>query len=560
MPPLGSKWGGAIRVPQQSSLDSVLEITLTGGMIVSQPPVNLPLGAASYMENFIIRDGAIEPRPMLSLKNNSPRPIDTITGFAEIISSVGTRYPFVSGATQSSGTSIAAFFNPTNTTWSALSYVNTSVATIPPTSARSTNYWNITQIYDAVVNDNVAVLANDSYTTLSVWQSGTTVFSTLTGAPQAKYVTAFNDYILAWNIQQGGSNFVQRLQWNDRGSNSSWTGGLSGFADLLDMRGQGTGIAAVEGRVFIFSEDDIWYATAADFPFTFNLQSYDRSVGCPYPQTITATPQGVMFLSKDYNVYLLSKWGGPARAMGSQIQKYIRDNIDQPTRAWSTFDRTYNQYQLYFPVKNGSGFPQQALFMSLGDLQYSQLYTQIGNGSWGLQTFSKHTNISLTRGAECQITSSSTTWGGLVGSWAQQTASWAAEAGSTGGRAMHVGSTDGTVYYYSSAATNDNGAEVTPLWRSGALFEYSPNKQKSIGRVRGDYQTTSASSVSVAFSPNQGASFQGEVQVALPANSAMSEWITHFYGAARYPMVQIQSSNPGFRLYRLWISVHVGGR
>ena len=52
---------------------------------------------------------------------------------------------------------------------------------------------------------------------------------------------------------------------------------------------------------------------AADNPFVFNFDPVDRSVGCPYPWTAATTPAGIFFLASDFNVYLVSKFGGPAR-------------------------------------------------------------------------------------------------------------------------------------------------------------------------------------------------------------------------------------------------------
>src|SRR5439155_10810905 len=115
---------------------------------------------------------------------------------------------------------------------------------------------------------------------------------------------------------------------------------------------------------------------------------------------------GIMFRSIDYNVYLMSKWGGRARSVGDAVQKYIRENINVPQRAWDEYDRTLNEYQLYVPAKAGTGQPQQALYLNVGKVQYSPLVTQVGEGAWALQTFDKlGGQLSLTRGFEAQVSS-----------------------------------------------------------------------------------------------------------------------------------------------------------
>lgn len=550
--PLASRFGFPAQPPRSDSLDSILILEPTLGLDVSHPSVNARPGSTPYSENFIIRDGGIEPRPMLSLRSGTPQPLDIVMGGAEVVAVGGVRYPFASGTT------IPAYFN--GNAWSRLSYVSAFGVNDPP-NGPNVNYTDTTQIYDAVANDNIAVWAQGSAQNLYCWVSASTLFSSLTGAPQARYVTAFNGYLVTFN--QG--TLVQRVQWNDRGSNSSWTGGLSGSADLLDMRGSGTRIMAQENRLVLFSEYEVWEGFPVAFPFIFNFDPIDRSVGCPYSWTCANTPAGIMFLSNDYNVYLISKWGGPARSVGDTVQKYIRENIDQPQRAWAVYDRTYNQYQLYFPTKSGSGRPQNALFLNVAKVQYSPLLTQVGEGAWGLQTFDKVAGqISLTRGFEAQVSSGGTTWQALKNAgvtWASLTNPWADFAGQTNTqRAIHVGSSAGTMYYLNSAATSDNGTPCRSIWRSHAMFGFQPNRQKTMNRMRIDYLSEGVSILTAEASRTQGASFDPGITVSLPANSVLSEAVFHFYTSARYPMLQVSSEAERYRLYRFWLSVRATAR
>ena len=547
-----------MQAPQPSSLESILILEPVLGLDVSHPSVNDKPGSTPYSINYIIRDGGLEPRPMLSYKSSNVVPIDITLGGAEIVDVTANRYPVVSGSTQ------VAWFSTGS--WSGLSYIVSQLSVYSggvnqPPAGGTLAYYDFCQIYDPPSNQNMAVFGNGSAQSLFCWQSGTTVFSTLTGAPGAKFVTAFNDFLVAGNVVGG---LVQRVQWSDRGSNSSWTGGLSGFADLLDMRGQIQRIATQETRLVIFSEYEVWEGLPAAFPYVFTFDPIDRSVGCPYSWTVSNTPIGQIFLSSDYNVYLISKWGGPARSVGDTVQKYIRENLNHPERAWATYDRTYNQYQLYFPTQGGSGYPQQALFLNVGKVQYSPLITQIGDGAWALQQFDPvGGRLSLTRGFEAQLASTGTTWSTLsttMITWANLAMSWAALGGVSELRATHVGSSAGTQYFLNSTATSDQGIACRSIWRSSALFGFEPNRQKTMNRIRIDYQTGSASTLSLEASRNQGASFDPAISMALPANSQLSEAVAHFYTAARYPMFQISSEAQRYRIYRFWMNVRAGGR
>lgn len=542
------RFGSPLRYPVRSS-ESVLIVEPTLGIDTSQPSVDAPLGSTPASDNYIMREGSLEPRPMLSLRNSTPQPMGNIPilGAHELVSVANARFPVVSGTTRWAVYGQAATPNG----WSVLSYVSAFGLNDPP-SGSDTDYWDFTQSYYALGDDNIAIGANGSYQSLYCTQSDTTVFSTLTGAPQAKFVASLDNYIIAFNIREGSADYVQRVSWSDRGSASSWTGGLSGFEDLLSMKGQGTRVVTHDNKLVLFSDSEIWQGIQRDFPFIWNFSPYDTSRGCPYSWTITQTPAGLMFMGKDYQVYLLPKGGGPSQPIGQRLHRSIRNNIDQPTRAWAVYDNTYSQYQLYYAVKGGSGRPQRGVFLD------------INTGSWAPQSFDRSGGgISLTRGVEIGVSSSATTWGGLGAAsvrWADLSATWAELAGTSEERAVLVGSSAGTLYYLNSAATSDNGTAVECRWQSTGLFGEDPSHQKAVTGLRVDYQADSASSLTVRFSQNAGASFGNETRLNLPASSGLTQSIAYPYFSARYPSFEVISEGQRHRLFRFYIDYRRGGR
>src|SRR5882762_10494868 len=226
-------YGLPLNIPNRS-LTSILLVEPVLGIDSSQPSVDAPLGSTPESSNFLMREGALEMRPVLQLRNTNPQPMrTTVTGGWEFQDTLNNRFPVVSGTTN------LAWFSTGS--WSQLSYVSAYGVNDPPAGS-ATSYWDATQVYYPIQDQNIGVLANGSYQTLYCWQSGTTVFSTLTGSPRAKFVTTYDNYLVAFNIRDPGSaqsDFVQRVQWSDRGSASSWTQGLAGYEDLLAMRGQG---------------------------------------------------------------------------------------------------------------------------------------------------------------------------------------------------------------------------------------------------------------------------------------------------------------------------------
>lgn len=543
-------YGVPLNIPNRS-LTSLLVVEPTLGIDSSQPSVDAPLGSTPLSDNFIMREGALEMRPTLQLRNANPQPMAVpVTGGWEFQDTLNNRFPVVSGTTT------LAWFSTGS--WSRLSYVSSFGLNDPPAGS-ATSYWDATQVYDAFQDQNIAILANGSYQSLGCWQSNTTVFSTLTGAPRAKFVTAYDNYLLAFNIRSPiDADLVQRVQWNDRGSASSWTGGLSGFEDLLAMRGQGTRIVTQDNRVILFSDAEIWQGSPSNFPFVFRFEPLDRSVGCPYSWTIADTPRGLIFLARNLQAYLLPKGGGVAAPIGQRLYRTIRESIDAPERAWALYDPGTDQYQLYYPIQGGTGLPQRAVYLNMTE------------GSWAPQSFDVTSGgLSLTRGfavTGLAQSSSATSWDGAGAAgftWNNVNRTWASfdtQTVTADRRDIYLGSSAGTVFVMDSNATTDNGIAVPCKWRSTALWGEIPDRSKTLTEWRAEYQGNSASRLTVRFSQNQGASFDAGVGLQLPANSAISQAIAYPYVNARYPMFQVESDGQRYRLFRFYLKARFGAR
>lgn len=482
---------------------------------------------------------------MLSLRNTNPQPFGSvpILGGLEVISVTGLRNPLISGTTG------LAWYS--NTSWSVLSYVSAFGVDDPPTGT-DTDYWDFNQIYQIDRDENIAVGVNGSYQSVYCWESQTTVFSSLTGAPRATTIAAFDNFLLAANIRSGGSDYVQRIQWSDRGSASSWTNGLAGFEDLLQMRGDITRLLPLENRIIVLGENEVWQGYRSDFPTLFVFQPVDTAVGCPYPWTAAVTPRGIIFLGRDYHVYLLPKEGGVPVSIGQRLHRSIRKIIDHPERAWAAWDHSGDVYQLNYAVKGGSGRPQRAVWLD------------VDSGTWAPQSYDPvGGSLSLTRGFEIQLSSSATTWGALQAAgitWASINATWADLAGASEERAILAGSSSGTLYYFNSAATSDNGTPVRSYWQSSSLAGDTPSTTKTMTRLYVDYQADSSSSLSVSISQNQGGSFERNRQIALPTASGVSQARADVYVPARYPTFQVESEGFRYRLYRFFVEMRYGGR
>lgn len=518
---------------------AIVEPTL--GLDGSDAPTDVPFGGTPATDNFIMREGALEPRPMLSLRTETPHQLGDVPvlGLAELVSVTNDR------TVVASSQSLMAVYGQSQTPngWSALSYVSAAGINDPP-QLGAHQRWDYAQTYWAERDENVLYMAAESYQTLYCTMSDTTVFSTMTGAPRARFVASLDNYVMAFNLQEGSARLVQRAQWNYRGSAASWTGGLSGFEDLLSMRGEGKRIVVQDNRFLLASDEEWWQGTPGNDVFPWTFTPYDTSRGAPYSWTVCNTPLGHMFLGKDYQVYLLPKGGGPSRPIGQRLHREVRRYITNPERAWSVFNNTEGLYQLHYAIKGGSGEPQRAAYLN------------VETGAWAPQSFdSAGGGISLTRGVEILLSSSATTWGGAQASgitFGAMTLTYLDMTPSKDTRAVLVGSSKGTLYYLNSTATSDNGTGVDCRWRSTGLGGEQPDAQKTFREFRVDYQADSASSMTVKFSQTLGASNLTQMRLDLPATSQMSQAIGYPYFTTRYPTFEVSVQGFRPRLQRFW--------
>lgn len=545
---------------QVRSTVSILIVEPTIGFDVSHSALNIPDTATPNSENFIMRDGRLEARSVLSRVADAP----LISGLAGVLTGgtpantvADARYLLVGGRGSVGFDTRWAYLSSGATLWNQIA---TGVNAAP------NDYWDFAQIFSDTHEENVVVGGLTSRgTQLISWVVGdaTTQTYALPGSPGARFVAAFNDYLVAANTAESGDNFPQRIRWSDRGSASSWTGGVSGFQDLLAARGGITRVLPLERRLIVFFEDEIWEGTPVDFPFTFNFAPLDTTVGCPFSWTAAVTPRGVMFMARNFQLYLLPKEGGVAQPVGTQLHRSIRDNIVQPAKAFGTYDGVNDHYQFYYSSGASANFANRAMFL------------HFANGAWAPQSFNT-TRLVLTRAFTAPLgVSRVSTWDDFTTyqptvTWADMTESWDDLLGIGNERQTVIALSAGTVFEYSSVLTMDSiessggstaGLPRTAFWQSKPLRAEVPMVQKTLTRVEVEYVAPSASSLTVRTSPSQGAAFNVGTGFALPLASTVSQLPADVYQPARYPVFRVETSDQtGLELHRFHVTMRVGGR
>lgn len=538
-----SRYGTAIPI-QPHSKESSFVLDPKYGLKLDQPVSDLRPGQTPYASNFIVRDSSLEPRAMLQARNTwsggaSPHPASPIVGGLELSDTNGNLFPFSSYQTQPQWFSAGS--------WSVLSYTS-AFGTDNIFMNSGASRIDLLQMYNDQQDENCVVWASPSYQPLFVWKSQNTVYSSLTGSPRALAVGIYDSYLIAGNIQDptGIANFVQRVQWSQRGSMSSWTDGTSGFIDLLASKGPITKVlGGSDGRVMVFTTNEVWQLNEIGAPYVFQEAILEPAIGCPYPGTVVDTPMGVIFLGNDFQMYLSPRGGGQIRPITIPVHKELRTNIQNPYQAYGLYNRESQQYQLHYPA-SGQSWPQRALFFDLKSVHASFLFDP-QNVSWLPQDYP----VGLTAGwsGSLATTSTNTTWSalstaGLLWNSLMSTDWYQLNAQTvTGLQCPYFGSSSGTVYSALTSATSDDGSAVSCIWRSHGIGGDDPTKKHTLFRLAIDYDSDSNASMLVRTTGDQGLTFTPDQQLPIVQDSSETQVVFYPYHQGRYPQFEIQVTN-----------------
>lgn len=509
------------------STHTVRSVPLTYGVTTDQPwPARAP-GSADSMSNFVPLDGGLVPRSRLSSLNT----IRTLSGNMTAMAVINYANPlnsprvWIATSAQSFGVlcsggsiSLASF---TSAFGQGLSFLAGGF------------WWNFAQVYSNNLGDNMLVAAGPdaaggSNTSLLVLYQATPngskpQYSFLTSAPRAAAVGEFDNYLIAFNV----NGFMNRVQWCARGEPSNWTGEGSGFEDLLEMRGIGAAVVPTpDGRVYLMSNEEIWYGVRAAYPAQFSFFPLEPDVGVRDAATIQTCDKGILFLGNDKALRLLPYGGGKSVVIAPSLAAMLRNVILADYTAGfinGVFDYATNIYYLAY---SHSGTPRGVL-------------VNIETGEWGFQTIP---NV-LSHGAGLTVRS------GEYTNTSRIVLFTSASASAT------------TVYSLSSTLGTDSGSTVTAIWQPAPLATDLPGSYKQLTEVALDYRATSPSTVMLRLSVDGGNNFEATGQaVSLASAPYAARAVAQVYNGGAFPALELTSTSTGFSLHRIDVSMNLGGR
>jgi hypothetical protein len=162
-----------------------------------------------------------------------------------------------------------------------------------------------------VFGDKV-IAANAGFPGLQVATIGSGTFSTISGAPTARYVVTFADRV--WALGQVAT--PNRVEYSAPRNHTVW-GDVNRGADfqVFESGGEVTGGAVVGDLLYVFQTDAIQGFARQGMMIT--RRELRQKFGAPSGQSIVEAPAGAFFLSEDG--FYLAGAGGAIQSVGAQI-------------------------------------------------------------------------------------------------------------------------------------------------------------------------------------------------------------------------------------------------
>jgi hypothetical protein len=475
--------------------DRVEIFTPMRGLHTGDAPQDIEAGYSPSAYNFVIDAGHLTPRSGLSqFKGGVSHLSGPALGAWRMSDLVGNQFLFAASSRSFS------VFDPVVDSWSSLSYQQPSGFTVDNMpSGTSRQYWDATYAYEPAQDRNFAVFVNNvdlpkiAHVTASV-----TTYSDLTGitsqASRAAAVAAFDNRVIFFNVSSNANSYPQRVLWSARGSPQNYQiiDG-AGFEDLMDMRGKGTRIIAEREGVLLFSDEEIWRGRRRNDAYVFDFYPISKQMGAPFPRTIVATPLGVIFLNREFELHAVIGDEvvplGPASAgESSRIRTFLQAEISESARMWAVYNPAPTRYELYYTGADSSeGYPTRALYFQLTENSF-------------LPQRLKH---EVSAGVEYTDPGDPAYWNGSGAGWDDVATSWDEQLQAGTGYFVHTMSSAGTAHRFHSSQTNDDGSAFTAQWTSHALNRENQMRFERLSEVWVECKSDSAGSLQVVLSGDQ---------------------------------------------------------
>lgn len=191
--------------------------------------------------------------------------------------------------------------------------------------------WEMTKFGDRVIA--VSLEAPTQFYDMGV----STLFADLAGSPpQADHIAVVRDFVVLGNLDIGGTQYPNRVQWSGFNNSEIWGSDIGNQSDFQDLFGNGGKIQRIVPGEYgvIFQESSIWRMDYSGPPTIFTFSEVERGRGTPAANSVTWLGALVYYWAGD-GFYVFN--GQSSTPIGAEkVDRYVKGRIDT-----SRYDEMY---------------------------------------------------------------------------------------------------------------------------------------------------------------------------------------------------------------------------
>lgn len=268
------------------------------------------------------------------------------------------------------------------------------------------------------------------------------VIADLTDAPsKAKWLTVFANRVVMCGVETDGTFYPKRIQWSDAGTHDTWSGGTSGWVDIIDTNGWNTCLKRLGSSCYLYKEDSIWDLNYVGGTRVFSPLLVVQGIGTQSPATVQDEGGSHLFAGTN-NVY---RFDGTINLtpVGGQIKDLLFDtatkviNTSKPNRIKAKFFKEDHYYYLVAPVDSD-------------DINTLFRWDSV------LNIWVRKNDCAFTCFGEFQDLGTAETWATAEGTWEEASGPWLSTSLTGSTNILVVGQSDGQVYQDTRSYLDDS--------------------------------------------------------------------------------------------------------
>lgn len=258
--------------------------------------------------------------------------------------------------------------------------------------------------------------------------------------PICKFIQEYKTYLVCANIG-GGTDISQRVQWSDTADPETWTGGNTGYVDLVEDAGDITGLNIFGNYLCVHKRTSIYLGYPISSTAIFQFDRKPTGSGTIANGSVVNLPTGEqIFLASD-GIRIFN--GVSSNLIDAPINDEIRDELDDSLayKAWGVLVKDKDEVWIGIPLSGSTS----------GEIVYKFNYVT--------RTLYKDTR----EGANCAwigSASAGVSWDEATGTWDEQAIRWNERGLNEDSDQINIGHTDGSVTVVDETKTSDNGATI----------------------------------------------------------------------------------------------------